>query len=191
MKYSEIFMAFFRAGILGFGGGPACLPVIQKEIVDRCGWLSKEEFGEIVAIANTLPGPINCKMSGYIGYRLKGPLGSVFGVMATAVPSAIMMIVLLGTLANFSDIPQVRGMTQAIIPVVAVMLGVMTWDFLKAAVKGLKWAATLIHVIIITVLVGIFNLHPAVIIIFMLFWALMGHKITFKKPEIKKRRVSQ
>jgi len=190
MKLRDVFMAFFRAGILGFGGGPACLPVIQKEIVDNCGWLTKEEFGEIVAIANTLPGPINCKMSGYIGYRLKGPLGSVFGVMATAVPSVIMMIILLSTLANFSDLPWVRGMTQAIIPVVAVMLGTMAWDFLKASAKGLRWIGTVIHILVVGILVVILNIHPAIIIAALLIWALIGHKFSLKSP-VKKGRVSQ
>jgi len=184
-------MAFFRAGILGFGGGPACLPVIQKEVVDKCGWLTKEEFGEIVAIANTLPGPINCKMSGYIGYRLKGPLGSVFGVMATSVPSVIMMIVLLGALANFSDLAWVQGMTRAVIPVVAVMLGLMAWDFVKASSKGLKWVGTGIHLGIVTFLVAVLNVHPAFIIAALLAWALMGHKFTVKMSTIKKRSVSQ
>jgi len=190
MKVTDIFMAFFRAGILGFGGGPACLPVIQKEVVDKCGWLTKEEFGEIVAIANTLPGPINCKMSGYIGYRLKGPLGSVFGVIATSVPSVIMMVILLGTLANFSDLAWVRGMTQGIIPVVAVMLGVMAWDFLKASAKGLRWIGTVIHIFTVALLVVFLNVHPALIIATLLVWALIGHKFSLKLPA-KKGRVSQ
>jgi len=181
MKYKDIFLAFFRAGILGFGGGPACLPIIQKEIVDKYGWLTKEDFSEIVAIANTLPGPINTKMSGYIGYRLKGKLGSVFAISATVLPSVIMMIVFLGALENFSDLPQVQGMIQAIIPVVAVMLGLMTWDMLKAAHKGLKWLTIILHLVIVGFLVAFVNVHPAIIIALILLSALFGHKISRKE----------
>jgi chromate transporter len=186
MRYRDIFLAFFRAGILGFGGGPACLPIIQKEVVGRYGWMTSEEFGEIVAIANALPGPINTKMSGYIGYRLKGPLGSFFGVSATVLPSVIMMIVFLGTLENFSDLPQVKGMIQAIIPVVAVMLGLMTWDMLKAAHKGMKWLTIAFHLLAVSFLVAFVNIHPAIVIALLLIWALFGHKFSLKKAENKK-----
>ena len=57
-KQQEIFIAFFRSGILSFGGGPSVIPLIQKEVVEKYKMMDDEEFANVVSIANTLPGPI-------------------------------------------------------------------------------------------------------------------------------------
>ncbi|KAF9113979.1 hypothetical protein BGX30_006751 [Mortierella sp. GBA39] len=72
----------FRTGILGYGGGPSTVPLIRHEAVSRYRWMADEEFGEVLAIANTLPGPIATKLAAYLGYRLKGTLGALFGEKA-------------------------------------------------------------------------------------------------------------
>ena len=163
-KHKDIAVAFLRAGVLGFGGGVACLPLIQREVVNKYGWVDNDEFGEIVAISNTLPGPINTKMAGYIGYRVAGVLGAVIAVCATILPSVMLLIALLETLANFREYPVVAGMLQAVIPVVGVMLALMAWQFLSAAAKGMKWWMVLIQVAIVAGLVVFLNIHPALIV---------------------------
>ena len=163
-KYKDIAMGFSRAGILGFGGGMACLPLIQREAVDKYGWIDEDEFGEVVAISNTLPGPINTKMAGYIGYRVAGILGAIIAVCATILPSVILLIILLETLSNFRDYPIVAGMTQAIIPVVGVMLALMGWQFLSSAAKEMRWLVTLVQIVIVAGLVVFLNVHPAIVV---------------------------
>ena len=71
-KQLDIFIAFFRSGILGFGGGPASIPLVHKEVVGNFGWMTDDEFADVLSIGNTLPGPIATKMAGYIGYRVGG-----------------------------------------------------------------------------------------------------------------------
>ena len=71
----QLFWAFFRVGIFGFGGGPAMIPLVRAEVVTRHHWLTDEEFADVLAIGNTLPGPIATKMPGYIGYRVGGVTG--------------------------------------------------------------------------------------------------------------------
>ncbi len=95
MIYWQIFLAFFIPGILGYGGGPASIPLVENEVVGRYEWMTSTEFSELLAIANTLPGPIATKMAGYVGYAQGGVLGSIVGIFATAAPSLILMIVLL------------------------------------------------------------------------------------------------
>ena len=163
-KYKDITTAFLRAGILGFGGGQVCLPLIQREVVDKYKWLDNDEFGEIVAISNTLPGPLNTKMAGYVGYRIAGTLGAIIAVGSTVLPSVIVLIILLETLAGFRNNPIVAGMTQAIIPVIGVMLGLMAWQFLQSAAKEMKWLIALAHVAIVTILIAFLNIHPAIVI---------------------------
>ena len=76
MRQLDIFIAFFRSGMLGYGGGSSAIPLVKKEVVDTYKWMNDDEFGDLLAIANTLPGPIATKLAGYIGYRVGGYFGS-------------------------------------------------------------------------------------------------------------------
>ena len=175
MLYIDIFMAFFRSGLLCFGGGPASIPFVHREAVERYKWIDNEEFVEIVAIGNTLPGPINTKMAGYIGYRVGGTLGLTIALIGAAVPTAFLMVVLLTTLSHFAEEAWAMGMTRAMVPVVGVMLGVVGWQFLVIAAKGIGWPATIVHVVVVAVLIIFVIPHPAIILAGLFFWALVGH----------------
>ena len=125
----NLFIAFFRSGILGFGGGPSAIPLVHKEVVGTFRWMDDDEFSDVLALGNALPGPINTKMAGYIGYRVAGIAGMVNAVLSSIVPSILMMIVLLTALTNYKDQAWVAGMTNGVIPVVAVMLAVLRGIF--------------------------------------------------------------
>ncbi|WP_144478701.1 chromate transporter [Cytobacillus oceanisediminis] len=174
MKQKDLFLAFFRVGILGYGGGPSSIPLVHKEVVDKYKWMDSDEFGDILALGNALPGPIATKMAGYIGYRVGGTLGMVNALAATMIPTIILMIILLTTLNSYKDQPWVKGMADAVVPVVAVMLAVMTWDFIKKSGKSkLGWAWTAIALIASLVLLQILNIHPAILIVILLLGALI------------------
>lgn len=130
MIYWKIFVAFFIPGILGYGGGPSSIPLVENEVVDRYGWYEVREFSEILAMGNALPGPIATKMAGYIGYEQGGVLGAVIGIAATVGPSMILMIALLGILYKYKESPRVKRMTMLVRPTIAVLLGIITYDFL-------------------------------------------------------------
>lgn len=188
MKQRDIFIAFFRSGILGFGGGPSAIPLVHKEVVDTFKWMDSDEFGDTLALANALPGPINTKMAGYIGYRVGGILGMLNALIATMVPTIVLMIILLTALNNFKDQPWVAGMTKAIVPVVAVMLATLTWDFVKKSTKSsLGWGWTLLFIVASLVLIEYVNIHPGIIIFITLMAALLK-KDTAEKNEAKKEK---
>jgi chromate transporter len=126
--YLHIFWAFFFANILGYGGGPATIPLIQKEVVEHYQWLTTQEFNEALAMGNALPGPIATKMAGYIGFQVGGYFGSILAVLATVAPSLILMLTLMGLLYKFRKSPQVKRMTLYVKPTIAVLLGVMTFQ---------------------------------------------------------------
>jgi len=170
----DIFAAFFRIGVIAYGGGPGAVPFVHKEVVGKYKWMTDEEFGDVVALANTLPGPLATKIAGYIGYRVGGAYGCALALLATVIPTVMMMIVLMTTLAHFSEYAWVQGMTRAMLPIVAVMLGALSFQFLQAASKGLKWPIIAAHVVIIFALTVYFGVHPALIIAALLFWALFG-----------------
>src|SRR5690606_27636570 len=108
MIYWEIFVAFFISGMLGFGGGPASIPLIENEVVDRSAWLPTQQFSEIIALGNALPGPINTKLAGYIGYIEGGWFGAFVGIFATVAPSLMLMIALLSVVLKYKENPKVK-----------------------------------------------------------------------------------
>ncbi|MGM0843577.1 MAG: chromate transporter [Bacillota bacterium] len=164
MIYWEIFLAFFIPGILGYGGGPASIPLVENEVVDRYGWLTVNEFSEVLALANGLPGPIATKMAGYIGYSQGGILGSIVGVFATVAPSLILMIVLLSILMKFKSSPKVKKMTNLVKPTIAVLLGVMTWGFLSNSYEGIGVWQTIFLAAAAFLLLEKMKIHPVYVI---------------------------
>lgn len=169
----EIFIAFFRSGILGFGGGPSAIPLVQKEVVETFQMMDDEEFSDMLALANALPGPINTKMAGYIGWRVGGWLGMLNGIVATAMPTVVMMIVLLTTLHAYKDKPWVHGMSKAVVPVVGVLMGVLTWDFIKRSKTTLGWGLAIAFIFVSAIVLEGFGLHPAIFIAILLSVALI------------------
>ncbi|MDT2046378.1 transporter [Priestia aryabhattai] len=165
MIYWQLFMAFFVSNILGYGGGPASIPLIQKEVVDRYGWLTVNEFSEMLAIGNALPGPIATKMAGFIGYQEAGILGAFVSLLATIAPSVILLVVLLRILYKYKDSPNVKKMTNFIRPVIAVLLGVMAYDFFASSYVDSGVWQTLFLIIASFVLMEKLRVHPAIVIV--------------------------
>jgi chromate transporter len=170
MIYFKIFLAFFIPGILGYGGGPASIPLIENEVVDRYEWMTVNEFSEILAMGNALPGPIATKMAGYIGYAQGGILGAAVGIFAAVAPSLILMIGLLGLLMKFKDSPRVKRLTIVVRPVIAVLLGVMTYDFFFSSYQGVGLLQTILIGGISFVLMEKLKVHPAFVIAGALFY---------------------
>ena len=165
MIYYQLFMAFFIPSILGYGGGPASIPLIEKEVVDRYHWLTVNQFSEILAIGNALPGPIATKMAGYIGFQEGGLLGVVTALFATVAPSLILMVLFLGLIYKYKDSPHVQKMTQYIRPAIAVLLGIMTFDFFFNSYQGSGVLVTLFLIVASFLLLEKWKIHPAFVII--------------------------
>ncbi|WKA58032.1 chromate transporter [Planococcus shenhongbingii] len=173
---ADIFAAFFRVGILGFGGGPSAIPLFHAEAVKKYKWMTEDEFGDTLALGNTMPGPIATKMAGYIGYRVNGVIGSIVALVAVVVPTVLLMILLLGTLQQFKGVEWVNSMSAAVVPVVGVMLGVMTWDFLKKSGQSLGWPRGILFTVIAAILMEGLNLHPVILIVGILLISLLSFK---------------
>ena len=91
MLYLALFISFFKIGLFGFGGGLAILSLIQME-VEAHGWMSQQEFVDIVAVSQVTPGPIGINCATYVGYTAGGIWGSVLATFAIVLPSLIIML---------------------------------------------------------------------------------------------------
>ncbi|SFE61712.1 chromate transporter [Alteribacillus iranensis] len=182
----KIFLAFFRVGLLGYGGGPASIPLVHKEVVDHYQWVSEEEFGDILALGNTLPGPIVTKMAGYIGYAKGGIIGALNGVLAVMMPTIILMISLFAVLSAFQEEAWVNGITNGVLPVVTVMMGVLTWGFIKKSKQDFGWKIVGVALAAGLLLIELFHIHPAIIIAVLLLIAIFQKSDTEKKEKLRK-----
>ena len=91
MIYLQLFLSFFQIGLFGFGGGLAILSLIQME-VEQHGWMTQQEFVDIVAVSQVTPGPIGINCATYVGYTTAGLWGSVLATFAIVLPSLIIML---------------------------------------------------------------------------------------------------
>ena len=91
MIFLQLFISFFKIGLFGFGGGLAILSLIQME-VESHGWMSQQEFVDIVAVSQVTPGPIGINCATYVGYTTAGFWGSVLATSAIVLPSLIIML---------------------------------------------------------------------------------------------------
>lgn len=173
---ADLFAAFFRVGILGFGGGPSAIPLVHLEAVKKYGWMTEDEFSDTLALANTMPGPIATKMAGYIGYRIGGIVGSLVALIAVVIPTVLMMIILLSALQQFKGVEWVNSMSSAVVPVVAVMLAVLTWDFVKKSGQTLGWLRAVLLIGLAALLMEVLHVHPVVLIVGVLLFVLLGSK---------------
>lgn len=93
-KYFLLFLTFFKIGLFTFGGGYAMVAVLEREIVEKKQWILKDEFLDLIAIAESTPGPIAVNSATYIGYKTGGFLGSLFCTLGMVLPSFIVILVI-------------------------------------------------------------------------------------------------
>jgi chromate transporter len=168
--YWSVFLAFFKVGLFGYGGGPAMLPLLEMEVVHNNNWMSASEFVDTLAMANTLPGPITTKMAIYVGNETAGPLGAALAISGLLLPSSVLIVAMMLLYYRFKGIPYVEGMIKAIRPVVIGLLAVtvahlspnsiISWDtFVIAAITfGLVYFLKLqpVYIIVAAAVFGYF-----------------------------------
>ncbi|ADU50844.1 Chromate transporter [Thermaerobacter marianensis DSM 12885] len=162
----DIFIAFTRANLLGYGGGPSVIPLIEAEVVDTYHWMTASEFADTLAIGNALPGPIATKLAAYIGYQVAGVPGAVVGVLGTVLPTAILMVVLAVMLLRFRDAPLIQGAIKGAKAVVWVLFLLLVFDYMSFVRPDRSgWVATAIAVATLTAIhIQMFKVHQAVAI---------------------------
>ena len=104
----RLFLTFARIGAFTFGGGYAMIPLIQRETVDKQGWVSQEDILDVVAIAESTPGPIAINAATFIGYKTAGVTGAACATLGVVLPSFLIIGLLSFVLAQFQQLKPVR-----------------------------------------------------------------------------------
>ena len=121
--YLQLFWSFFKIGCFTFGGGFAMIPLIQREIREKRGWITEDEFVELLALAQTSPGPVSLNTSVFVGYRTRGLAGSIVALLGTVIPSFVIILVIAMFFVDLRDYPLIdkafKGMRPAVVALIA------------------------------------------------------------------------
>jgi chromate transporter len=167
----DIFLSFLKIGAFTFGGGYAMIPIIQHEVITCHKWIAKQEFIDLLTLAQTAPGPISLNTAVFVGYKCRGFMGALAAILGVILPS---FLVILAVAVFFSEIRDNRwidaafkGMRPAVValivaPIVGLAKGMRwilialaaatalvvwyfaispVWFLVAGAVGGLLWAA--------------------------------------------------
>ena len=168
MIFLKLFAAFARVGLLTFGGGYAMIPMLEREIVDRYGWATREELMDYYAVGQCTPGVIAVNTGTFIGYKVAGKLGGVVATLGVIFPSFVIITVIAGIIQNFADFPAVNSAFAGIRVCVCVLIFNSVLKLWKGAIKD---KAALALCLLVFVLSVFFKISP---IVFVLFCAAAG-----------------
>jgi chromate transporter len=140
----DIFVIFTRVALFSWGGGPASLALMQREVT-AAGWVSSAEFADAVALGNALPGPIAPQVSAYVGYKLAGTPGAIAAATGTVLPTTVLMLLMVVLFFGVKENRYVAAMLHAVRPVVVGLLLWTAYDMGRSVMGAGKvgWVAAL------------------------------------------------
>ena len=124
---------FAKIGAFTIGGGYAMIPIIQKEVVDKRGWISEEDFMDVLAISQSAPGILAVNISIFLGHKLKGTKGSIVATLGSTLPSFTIILLIAMFFAGYQDNPTVMAIFKGIRPVVVSLIAVPMINMAKKA----------------------------------------------------------
>ena len=131
--YWELFYNFFIMGIVCFGGGYAMLPFIQNMVVSN-GWLTPHEFADMIAVAQSTPGPVSINTATFVGYKMGGVLGATISTISLVLPAFLLIIFFTPFLYSQKGSVFLDRILIGIKPVVVALIFISAYEVLKTVV---------------------------------------------------------
>ena len=151
----QVFLSFFKIGAFTFGGGYAMIPLIQNEAVEKRHWVTDEDILEVIAIAESTPGPIAINSATFVGYKAAGVLGSVCATLGVVLPSFVIILAISTVLQQFQQLQAVQYAFMGIRAGVLALLCKALWTMFKKSPKGWFSYLVMAAAFILTAFVGV------------------------------------
>ena len=132
----SLFLIFMKIGLFTFGGGYAMIPLIQRETVNNKKWISDKDILDIVAFAESTPGPIAINAATFIGYRVGGFLGAMAATVGVVLPSFTIIAAISYVLAAFQNVVWIQYAFNGIRAGVLALIVKALWSMYKQSPKG-------------------------------------------------------
>ena len=171
MLYLQLFWTYLKIGTFTIGGGYVMLSMIEREIVDRKGWVDREEFLNMIALAQAAPGLIAVNSAIFIGWRIGGWRGVIATVLGAVLPSFFIILAIAMLFQDYKDYPAVEAIFKGIRPAVVALIAAPLCKMAKSA--KITWTTALIP-IAGALLIWLAGLSP-IWIIFVTALAALGY----------------
>ena len=137
-QFFTLFLSFFKIGCFTFGGGYAMIPIIQREVLEKHKWVDREEFIDMLALAQSAPGPMAVNTSIMVGYKIEGKSGALAAFLGSTLPSFVILLLIAIFFSRMYENPVVvrvfSGMRPAVValilqPVYSFAKGIKHWEY--------------------------------------------------------------
>lgn len=174
----QLFSMFFKIGFFTIGGGYAMLPLIQKEVVEKKQWLSEQDFIDMLAITQSIPGIIAVNISVFLGYKIQKLKGAFVAALGCILPSFIIILIIAYFFIEYKDNEHIVNIFKGIRPAIVAMIAVAVWKMIRNIPFSIQ---TSIIIIIGTLLIWLCAISPIYIIIIAALWGIFHGVVTKNK----------
>lgn len=173
-----LFLTFLKIGAFTFGGGYAMIPLIQKEIVEKKKWMTNEDILEIVAIAESTPGPIAINSATFVGFKVAGFFGATLSTLSVVLPSFLIIMGLSFVLQQFENLKTVQYAFWGIRAGVLALIIKALWSMYKQCPKNV---CAYIIMALSFILVAVFKINVLIVIAGCAVFGLVSSLIAGRK----------
>ena len=160
--FFRLFWTYLKIGTFTLGGGYAMLPLIQREVVDREGWIDEKEFLNMIALAQAAPGLIAVNSAIFIGWRVGGWRGVAGAVLGAVLPSFVIILAIAMVFSEWKEQPAVEAAFKGIRPAVVALIAAPLVKMAKAS--KISWFTAFIPIAAV-VLIWLLHVNPVWVIL--------------------------
>lgn len=156
MIYLQLFWSFFQIGLFSVGGGYAAMPLIQHQVVELHGWLTMQQFVDIITISQMTPGPIAINSATFVGIQIAGLPGAIVATLGCVFPSCVIVLTLAWVYFRYRNLSVVQGVLGGLRPAVVAMIAsaglsiliLCLWDSgnISLSLSSIDWIGALLFV---------------------------------------------
>lgn len=159
----KVFFIFFKIGLFAFGGAYSFLPLLEKELVEGLGWLTKDEFLDLLGMIRVTPGALSVKFATYTGYKIAGIPGVLAANLGNLLAPVLIMMLLWLIYQKYKDIPRVKSAFTMIH--LAIFSMIIAVAFRLVDLEQLVRFKSILVVLVTFALFLYTKIHPAAIIV--------------------------
>ena len=158
----QLFWTFFKIGAFTLGGGYAMLSMVEKAVVDKKRWIPSDEFWDMIAVIQSLPGVFAVNTALYVGHKIAGAKGAFAAMLGAIIPSIVIILLLATVFKEYRDLPVVERIFKGIRPCVVALILAPSLRMIKSA--KVTWKTAVIPLAAVA-LIWWCKVSPAIVIL--------------------------
>ena len=178
----QLFSTFFKIGAFTLGGGYAMLSMVEKAVVDKKQWIPADEFWDLIAIVQSLPGVFAVNTALYVGHKIAGRKGAAAAMLGAIIPSIVIILLLATIFREYRDLPVVERIFKGIRPCVVALILAPSLRMIKSA--KITWKTDIIPIVTVA-LIWWLKVSPAIVILAAIAGSLIYALVVSKKAKQK------